>query len=143
MVLLLTTYFVIVICIAISTALKNPNQEFFVIEKLSDKQILERLLNEFGSNLANKKDQVLVIDGVSLATALCNSESLFFEVGNTSFNFFLIKLACKSKTVVCCRCSPLQKKEVTGGIKKYTGAKTLGIGDGGNDVAMIKVCLVL
>jgi len=113
-------------CIAISTALKNPNQEFLTIEKLSDKQILERLLNEFGSNLANKKDQVLVIDGVSLATALCNSESLFFEV------------ACKSKTVVCCRCSPLQKKEVTGGIKKYTGAKTLGIGDGGNDVAMIK-----
>ena len=69
-------------CIAISTALKSPNQEFFVIEKLSDKQVLERQLTEFGINLANKKDQVLVIDGVSLSIALNDSEKLFFEVGN-------------------------------------------------------------
>ena len=87
---------------------------------------MERELNEFGNNISNKRDQVLVIDGVSLTTAIETNESLFFN------------LACKARTVVCCRCSPTQKSFVTDCIKTYTGAKTLGIGDGGNDVGMIQ-----
>ena len=43
-------------------------------------------------------------------------------------------------TVVCCRCSPSQKKLLTEGVKSYKGEKeaVLGIGDGGNDVGMIQ-----
>lgn len=43
-------------------------------------------------------------------------------------------------TVVCCRCSPSQKKLLTEGVKKRKNEKeaVLGIGDGGNDVGMIQ-----
>lgn len=43
-------------------------------------------------------------------------------------------------TVICCRCSPSQKKVLTAGVKKYKNSKeaVLGIGDGGNDVGMIQ-----
>lgn len=37
----------------------------------------------------------------------------------------------------CCRCSPSQKREITGQIKKL-GKRVLGVGDGGNDVGMIE-----
>ena len=46
----------------------------------------------------------------------------------------------KMPTVVCCRCSPSQKKLLTEGVKKCKKEKeaVLGIGDGGNDVGMIQ-----
>ena len=113
-------------CIAISTALKSPDQTFFVIRECTDSGQLGRELNEFGTHINNKVDLVLVIDGISLATALAHHEATFFGVST------------KAKTVVCCRCSPEQKSIVTECIKTYTGAKTLGIGDGGNDVGMIQ-----
>lgn len=42
------------------------------------------------------------------------------------------------KTVVCCRVTPLQKAQVVELVKKYRNAVTLAIGDGANDVSMIK-----
>ena len=42
--------------------------------------------------------------------------------------------------VICCRCSPSQKKILTEGVKKMKQPHeaVLGIGDGGNDVGMIQ-----
>lgn len=50
------------------------------------------------------------------------------------------KVAMKLPTVICCRCSPSQKKLLTAGVKRYKEEKeaVLGIGDGGNDVGMIQ-----
>ena len=48
------------------------------------------------------------------------------------------KLINKTRSVVCCRCSPLQKSEVVDFIKNKSKKVTLGIGDGGNDVNMIR-----
>lgn len=42
------------------------------------------------------------------------------------------------KAVICCRVTPLQKAMVVQLIKKYKNAVTLAIGDGANDVSMIK-----
>ena len=81
-------------CIAISTSLKTPQQEFFVMRDMKEKQKIEREINDFGNSINNRKDLVLVIDGQSLATAIEYSESLFFS------------LACRASTVICCRCSP-------------------------------------
>jgi phospholipid-translocating ATPase len=44
----------------------------------------------------------------------------------------------KSRSVICCRCSPNFKSNVVGFVKKMSGNLTLAIGDGGNDVNMIK-----
>ena len=47
--------------------------------------------------------------------------------------FFLFFLA-----VICCRVTPIQKAQVVELVKKYKKAVTLAIGDGANDVSMIK-----
>ncbi|KAL4446594.1 hypothetical protein ABPG74_005532 [Tetrahymena malaccensis] len=108
-------------CIAISTGLKSITEDIFIIRDVEDEMILTQKLNEYG-----KKNAVLVIDGVSLQTALTHREKLFFEV------------ATSAPSVVCCRCSPTQKAVVTDGIKNHTNKITLAIGDGGNDVGMIQ-----
>lgn len=46
--------------------------------------------------------------------------------------------ACASRAVICCRVTPLQKAQVVELIKKHKKAVTLAIGDGANDVSMIK-----
>ncbi|XP_068781065.1 phospholipid-transporting ATPase ID [Struthio camelus] len=69
----------------------------------------------------------LVINGHSLAYAL--EENLELE---------LVRTACMCKVVICCRVTPLQKAQVVELVKKYKKAVTLAIGDGANDVSMIK-----
>ena len=44
----------------------------------------------------------------------------------------------KSRAIICCRCSPNFKSDVVDFVKKMSGEITLAIGDGGNDVNMIK-----
>uniref|UniRef100_A0A3B3WPU5 Phospholipid-transporting ATPase n=1 Tax=Poecilia mexicana TaxID=48701 RepID=A0A3B3WPU5_9TELE len=69
----------------------------------------------------------LVINGHSLAYALESSMELEF-----------LRTACLCKAVICCRVTPLQKAQVVELVKKYKKAVTLAIGDGANDVSMIK-----
>ncbi|XP_053743815.1 phospholipid-transporting ATPase ID isoform X1 [Synchiropus splendidus] len=69
----------------------------------------------------------LVVHGHSLAHALeADMEAEF------------ISTACTCKAVICCRVTPLQKAQVVELIKKHKKAVTLAIGDGANDVSMIK-----
>ncbi|XP_038146093.1 phospholipid-transporting ATPase ID isoform X2 [Cyprinodon tularosa] len=69
----------------------------------------------------------LIISGHSLAHALeADMESEF------------VLTACACKAVICCRVTPLQKAQVVELIKKHKNAVTLAIGDGANDVSMIK-----
>uniref|UniRef100_A0A8C9EX18 Phospholipid-transporting ATPase n=1 Tax=Pavo cristatus TaxID=9049 RepID=A0A8C9EX18_PAVCR len=49
-----------------------------------------------------------------------------------------VDLACECKAVICCRVTPKQKAMVVDLVKKYKKAITLAIGDGANDVNMIK-----
>ncbi|CAK8676704.1 unnamed protein product [Clavelina lepadiformis] len=69
----------------------------------------------------------LVINGHSLVYAL--DEEL-----NTKF----LELASACSAVICCRVTPLQKAKVVELVKKHKKAITLAIGDGANDVSMIK-----
>uniref|UniRef100_UPI003AAD7995 phospholipid-transporting ATPase ID-like isoform X1 n=2 Tax=Centroberyx gerrardi TaxID=166262 RepID=UPI003AAD7995 len=69
----------------------------------------------------------LVINGHSLAYALERSMELDF-----------LRTACMCKAVICCRVTPLQKAQVVELVKKYKQTVTLAIGDGANDVSMIK-----
>ncbi|XP_056638425.1 probable phospholipid-transporting ATPase IM isoform X2 [Diorhabda sublineata] len=69
----------------------------------------------------------IVINGHSLVHCLHpQMERLFLEV----------VMQCKS--VICCRVTPLQKALVVELVKKSKQAVTLAIGDGANDVSMIK-----
>ncbi len=70
-----------------------------------------------------------MIDGETLIAALePDTRKLFLEL-------------CQGcRAVICCRVSPLQKAEVVRLVRENVkGAITLAIGDGANDVSMIKV----
>eukprot|EP00794_Sanderia_malayensis_P010085 gene10085-11115_t len=69
----------------------------------------------------------LVITGSSLAFALEEDMEEKF-----------LKLAKSCKAVICCRVTPLQKALVVDLVKRHVSATTLAIGDGANDVSMIK-----
>ncbi|KAJ4925775.1 hypothetical protein JOQ06_007963 [Pogonophryne albipinna] len=49
-----------------------------------------------------------------------------------------VDMACECEAVICCRVTPKQKGNVVSLVKKYKKAVTLSIGDGANDVNMIK-----
>uniref|UniRef100_A0A803SMU8 Phospholipid-transporting ATPase n=1 Tax=Anolis carolinensis TaxID=28377 RepID=A0A803SMU8_ANOCA len=49
-----------------------------------------------------------------------------------------VDLACECNSVICCRVTPKQKAMVVDLVKRYKKAITLAIGDGANDVNMIK-----
>ncbi|GJQ74496.1 hypothetical protein Trydic_g21365 [Trypoxylus dichotomus] len=69
----------------------------------------------------------IVINGHSLVHCLHpQMEGLFLEV------------VTQCRSVICCRVTPLQKALVVELIKKHKHAVTLAIGDGANDVSMIK-----
>ena len=110
------------ITIAISTGIKSARQGVFIMKELTDLMEITNKLNTF----SRFEDHVLVIDGTTLDVALNSCYRLFFE--STS----------KAPSVVCCRCSPTQKAQITEGIKTVTKKKTCAIGDGGNDVGMIQ-----
>uniref|UniRef100_A0A6Q2YKE1 Phospholipid-transporting ATPase n=1 Tax=Esox lucius TaxID=8010 RepID=A0A6Q2YKE1_ESOLU len=72
---------------------------------------------------------------------------VFIVAGNTAEEAYalekdmqkeLLRTACMCQTVICCRVTPLQKAQVVELVKKYKQAITLAIGDGANDVSMIK-----
>lgn len=49
-----------------------------------------------------------------------------------------LETACACRAVICCRVTPLQKALVVELVKHHKKAVTLAIGDGANDVSMIK-----
>uniref|UniRef100_A0A7N6B1F1 Phospholipid-transporting ATPase n=1 Tax=Anabas testudineus TaxID=64144 RepID=A0A7N6B1F1_ANATE len=55
-----------------------------------------------------------------------------------SIELEFLRTACMCKSVMCCRVTPLQKAQVVELVKKYKQVVTLAIGDGANDVSMIK-----
>uniref|UniRef100_A0A8C2KZR6 Phospholipid-transporting ATPase n=1 Tax=Cyprinus carpio TaxID=7962 RepID=A0A8C2KZR6_CYPCA len=105
--------------------------------------------------LANIK--IWVLTGDKLETAMnigysCNMlrddmNTVFIISGHTMLEAhaleadleqILVDVACLCKTVICCRVTPLQKALVVELIKRHKRAVTLAIGDGANDVSMIK-----
>ena len=124
-------------CISISTGIKAKNQKIFTIcyddlsnygqnENEHDKIMkLKKLFEEYDRKNATDP-HLFIIDGDSLDLALKHCEQEFFTT------------TMQALSVVCCRCSPTQKRIIVKTIKKYTTARTAAVGDGGNDVAMIQ-----
>ncbi|EJD73724.1 transbilayer amphipath transporter protein 2 [Loa loa] len=75
----------------------------------------------------NLEGYALVVNGPSLTYALkAELERTFLDIG------------CLCRAVVCCRVTPLQKAMVVDLVKRNKKAVTLAVGDGANDVSMIK-----
>ena len=70
----------------------------------------------------------LIISGESIS-------SLISEGKAAELFWFLIQ---HSRSIICCRCSPIQKCNIVQFVKEHSKEITLAIGDGENDVNMIK-----
>ena len=120
-------------CISISAGIKGKNQKIFTVrheeftQETTEKKVdrLLELFNEYNKKISIEP-HIFILDGDTLDLALKHCEKEFFET------------TMKAPSVVCCRCSPTQKRIIVKTIKKYTEARTAAVGDGGNDVAMIQ-----
>ena len=121
-------------CISISAGLKAKNHKIFTLtydqikdEENKDNEIinLKEKLNEYNNKILIDP-HLLIIDGDILDLSLKHCQQEFYSS------------AMQAPSVVCCRCSPTQKRLIVSNIKKYTHGRTAAVGDGGNDVAMIQ-----
>ena len=84
--------------------------------------------SSFCNDSKNEIDFSLIMSSDAL-TKILNSVSLCKKI---------MTVASQAKSVICCRVSPLQKASIIKEMMKFDKkAKTLAIGDGGNDVSMI------
>ena len=74
----------------------------------------------------------LILEGQAITTCMQDGEAadLFWD------------LIQRSRSLICCRASPSQKSQIVEFVKRRTDSVTLGIGDGGNDVNMIRAASV-
>lgn len=85
-----------------------------------------------GENADALKPRALIIDGPSLIIAMADTSL-------DGLKDLLLDMSQRCKAVVGCRVSPDQKREMVNLIKTgLDGVRTLAIGDGANDVAMIQ-----
>ncbi|XP_059059545.1 LOW QUALITY PROTEIN: probable phospholipid-transporting ATPase IA [Achroia grisella] len=116
--------------IAHSAHLIHPAMPLVVLNKDSldgTRETISQQSAEFGENLRKQNEVALIIDGKTLKYAMgCDLKKDFLD------------LCISCKVVICCRVSPIQKAEVVEMVSAATGAVTLAIGDGANDVAMIQ-----
>ena len=98
------------------------------VESVSMLTLSDTSLNYLEDKAEDQKSSFsLVINGHSLVHAL-----------NPALELLLLGVAEHCSSVICCRVTPIQKALVVELVKKYKKAVTLAIGDGANDVSMIK-----
>ena len=116
----------------------NNDEKNFNRSYLSTQQAVK--LNDHGfTNISSiEKNYLQGETSMSTGNALViNGQSLVYALAPNCEKDFL-DLACLCKAVICCRVTPGQKKAVVDLVKTHKKAITLAVGDGANDVSMIK-----
>jgi len=112
-------------CIANSAGFKSNREGDHIMKEIEDPLEIQNQLSEFEKRALNT---VLFIDGTTLSHVFESHKEYFFDV------------ACKAPSVVCCRVSPIQKAMIAEALKELKKKTVCCIGDGANDVAMIRAC---
>jgi len=102
--------------------------------ELNEKNVID-FLDSFSPSEAAELE--LVLEGRALT-------AIFAEAKNNYANIIdkFTQLALSCKCVVSCRLQPNQKAQIVNLIQKETGLVTLSIGDGANDVPMLKTASI-
>ncbi|SCU81654.1 LANO_0B03796g1_1 [Lachancea nothofagi CBS 11611] len=109
-------------CVSISAKLVSRGQYVHTVTKVNR---IEGALGQLELLKVNQ-NSCLLIDGESLGFYLDNFRQEFFDI--------VVHLP----AVIACRCTPQQKADVATFIREVTGRRVCCIGDGGNDVSMIR-----
>lgn len=113
-------------------------------------QLKQLLVSEL--EMLNKKDKAnqisIIIDGSCLLDILVDDPNIAIDKSlltppylydNMSIEMLFLILCFQCQAVICCRVSPFQKSQVVMKMKRmFPWIRTLAIGDGANDVAMIQ-----
>lgn len=113
-------------CIALSSRLVTKSQPIIQAQRIQDYDAASTIITQ----LTNRQDAALVIDGSTLQFMMDHYQQQFASVTTTL------------SAVICCRCTPTQKADVARMLQKFTGQRVACIGDGGNDVSMIQAANV-
>ncbi|KAH7287161.1 hypothetical protein KP509_32G041100 [Ceratopteris richardii] len=105
----------------------GDKEHYMKVARKSIAQQISHGMDQVKKNESKNAVYSLIIDGKALNYAL--EKHLKNE---------LLELAVQCASVICCRVSPKQKALVTRLVKEGSRKTTLGIGDGANDVGMIK-----
>ncbi|DBA02167.1 TPA: hypothetical protein N0F65_004802, partial [Lagenidium giganteum] len=109
----------------------TPGMKEVILRASTKEEMAKKLETALRDSEQENQTQALVIEGSSLTCALMP----------TNRNMFL-RLALRSSTVIVCRTSPLQKALVVELVKSGVPHVTLAVGDGANDVSMIRAAHV-
>lgn len=127
-----------------SCGLVTPNTSLHVLERMTSEASAATKLGSILSAIRRDTESphTIVVDGISLSHIIeVDKETREIKIQSNSDTFVSITNMCK--TVVICRCSPAQKAQVVDLIKLYNpDIITLAVGDGANDVAMIRAANV-
>ncbi|KAM7143495.1 phospholipid-transporting ATPase IK [Molossus nigricans] len=107
-------------------------------------QILEAY-QETNSNLPQIKMAAMIVSGELLDQMMKSKTGLVLQNKDSTpenpevwRERAFVELASRCQAVICCRVTPKQKALIVALVKKYQNVVTLAIGDGANDVNMIK-----
>ncbi|XP_013396894.1 phospholipid-transporting ATPase ID isoform X2 [Lingula anatina] len=130
--------------------LTEEMEEVFVVDGESKEQVAKQLQN--AKDMMSGHSSVEVVSYAGTATPMqngnsteefggyalvINGHSLVFAL-HKDMEQLLLETGCLCKAVICCRVTPLQKALVVDLVKVNKKSITLAIGDGANDVSMIK-----
>jgi phospholipid-transporting ATPase len=125
-----------------------------LVERCSESKVIKcfETIEKIHKSFTNCHDKIraLIIEGSSLQIILYDeknsaSRERFPDITSSQENInyaknaqkLFLEIAEMCKTIICCRVSPGEKKDVVRLIKKSSNKVTLSIGDGANDVPMI------
>uniref|UniRef100_A0A8C6TUV4 Phospholipid-transporting ATPase n=1 Tax=Neogobius melanostomus TaxID=47308 RepID=A0A8C6TUV4_9GOBI len=115
--------------------LTDDMSEVFVISGNTVQCVRQELRSPQPKSPVSPAPQFLLLDNISGEFGLVvTGHSLVQADMEVEF----VSTACACKAVICCRMTPLQKAQVVELIKKHKKAVTLAVGDGANDISMIK-----
>jgi phospholipid-translocating P-type ATPase (flippase) len=127
-----------------STNLLTPSTRMHVLNADSEAEVTQKLDKELADAMSGKEQnqkQGLVVDGATLNYVLEGDPQGALICKPAADKF--VALATQCVAVVVCRSSPLQKALIVLLVKKYvTGVRTLAVGDGANDVPMIRAAAI-
>jgi phospholipid-translocating ATPase len=128
--------------IGYSSKLLKEDMKVFVINSEEYDEVQEQLqdaidyIRDIRDNSDNNRAELVSPTGPPFGIVI-NGSSLRHAL-KPALELMLLEAATECNAVICCRVTPLQKKRVVDLVKVRKNAVTLAIGDGANDVGMIK-----
>nr|XP_060635539.1 phospholipid-transporting ATPase VD [Anolis sagrei ordinatus] len=137
--------------IAYSCKLLDSTDQLFILKSNSLDEctnMIESFLEDIRSNACSKERRSTIALRVSASThvkipqysyaLVIDGPTLKFALHERVQKKFLELTSCV-RGVICCRATPVQKSQLVSMVRKELRVMTLAIGDGANDVSMIKI----